>query len=84
MRWIKTDKHVYGAIYREHYKDLGVFGACTCPDGDMSLGCPNPYILTEWGFRGAEYPLIRSIQTKDYPNQEEYDIEYFISFIEEV
>ena len=80
-RWKKTDKHVYGAIYREHYKDLGVFSSCTAPDGDMSLGLANPYILTAWGFKDADEPLIQSIGRKDSREQKEYDYEYFIAVI---
>ncbi len=81
VRWIKTDKHVYGAIYREHYKVLKAFGSCTCPDGDPSLGKMNPYILTEWGLDGADEPMIKSVATKDSRDQKDYDYEYFIALI---
>lgn len=59
VRWVQTDKHVYGAIYREHQKDLGVFGAYSNPTGTCHLGHGYPEMLTEWGFKGADYPLIK-------------------------
>ena len=78
MSWKKTDKHVYGAIYREHHSDLSAFASCTCPDGDLRLGYINPYIMTAWGFNGADIPLIKSIATKKTHDQKEYDYEYYI------
>ena len=79
--WIKTTKEIYRAIYKEHINDLQVFGTCTLPDGDFRLGIPNPYIYTEWGFKGATKPIIRSIATKKHIGQKEYDYEYFIAYI---
>ena len=34
VRWIRTDEHVYGAIYREYYEKLRVFGLCTTLEGN--------------------------------------------------
>lgn len=79
IKWIKTDKHVYGTIYREHIKDLTVFGTCSAPEGNLELGLISPYMLTEWGFKKADEPLIKSIATKKNRHQEEYDYEYFIA-----
>lgn len=79
VKWIKTDKHVYGAIYREHYKQLKAFGTCTCPEGDPRLGKMNPYILTEWGFDGADDPIIKSIGEKETFEQKDYDYQYYIA-----
>lgn len=79
VKWVKTDKHVYSAIYTEHFKEMSVYGTCTAPDGDSSLGINNPYILTEWGFKTADEPIIRSIATKKDRHQKEYDYEFFIA-----
>ena len=79
MKWIPTNKHVYGAIYREHYEDFAVFGSMTAPEGDLSLGYPNPRIVTEWGFKDADEPIIRSAGTKNSLDQKEYDYEYWIA-----
>ncbi len=80
-RWIRTDKHVYGAIYREHHDKLRVFGSCSAPEGDMRLGITLPYMLTEWGFEGSDAPLIKSIATKDSMEQKDYDYKYYIALI---
>ena len=79
QRWEKTDKHVYHAIYREHHENMSVFASCTCPEGDLRLGYPNPYIVTEWGFSNANAPIIRSVATKKTHVQKEYDYEYWIA-----
>lgn len=81
--WKKTDKHVYGAIYREHHNDLQPFGTCSAPDGNMALGLPTPYMLTEWGFKDAAEPIIKSIGQKDSLEQRDYDYEYFIAVYQE-
>jgi hypothetical protein len=54
-----TDKHVYGAIFREHQKSFQVFGSFT--NMEPSHLSSQPEILTEWGFKGADYPLIKII-----------------------
>ena len=64
MEWrkIPTDKHVYGTIYREHHRDLIVFSTMTDLDGQFTS---RPTILTEWGFKGLDYPIIGSETTYD-------------------
>lgn len=80
--WKKTDKHVYGAIYREHYEELVPFATFTSPEGcELSS---NPEIMTEWGFKKSEVPLIKLIKTKKDRHQEEWDCEYFICIVEGV
>lgn len=63
VTWLPTDKHVYGAIYREHAEQLSVFGTRTEMEG--SEAHDGKYILTEWGFKDADAPLIRSINDND-------------------
>ena len=77
--WITTNQHVYHAIYREHYERLAVFASCTCPNGDSRLGHLRPYIMTAWGFEGADEPIIKSVARKKTFEQKEYDYEYFIA-----
>ena len=79
IKWIPTDKHVYIAIYREHYKGLVVFGSCSAPEGNPTLGLMNPYMLTEWGFKGSDEPIIKSIGKKESILQKDYKYEYFIA-----
>lgn len=58
MSWIKTDKHVYGAIYREHHKQLTTFSSFSNPH--PSHLSSQPQMITEWGFRDANRPLIKA------------------------
>lgn len=61
--WRATSAEIYRAIYREHREALVVFGTHTC-----MRGCEwhtERYILTEWGFKDADYPIIRSIGRGD-------------------
>ena len=83
ISWVPTDKHVYGAIYREHSEHLSVFASCTAPEGNPRLGITLPYMLTAWGFKDADAPLIRSIATKKSFEQEEYDYKYYIAVVKE-
>jgi len=80
MEWKKTDKHVYGTIYREYCNELKVFESCTAPEGDARLGLSKPYIETVWGFEGADDGIIKSIGRKENKEQKEYDYEYFIAY----
>ena len=81
--WIETDKHVYGTIYREHHEEFGVFGSFTDTEGCREGGNGKPQIYTEWGFKGADCPIIRSIGTKENREQKQYDYKYFIAVIGE-
>lgn len=81
VKWKSTDKHVYGAIYREHYKDLRTFATCTAPDGNPQLSITTPYVMTEWGFKGADEPIIRIESHKKNVKQKDYDNEYFLAVV---
>lgn len=78
-KWYPTDKHVYGAIYREHYEDFSVFESFSNPEpSDL---CSTPRMETAWGFKNADVPLIKLIQTKEIVDQKEWDCEYFIALV---
>lgn len=81
--WVKTAEEVFFAILLQHKNKMGVFGTCTCPDGDMRFGYANPYIMTEWGFEKSDFPLIKEIRTKKSLEQENWDFEYYLSFLRE-
>ena len=60
VEWVPTEHAVYAAIYAVHHNDLSVFGTHTCVDGcEFHYG--RGYMLTEWGFKDADAPLIRSV-----------------------
>lgn len=60
VRWVETTHEVYRAIYDEHHEAFGVFATCTDIDGSQ-FGGGQRYILTEWGFKGSEIPIIKSV-----------------------
>lgn len=55
VRWVKTTREVYDAIYSQHRNELRVHG--TISDSGGYTG--EPRIMTEWGLPGADYPLIK-------------------------
>ena len=66
--WIPTTDLVYRTIYGKHHAELCVHGSCTemddpeFPDSPGRFSDVLPYILTEWGFRNADAPLIKSVR----------------------
>ena len=60
---IPTDKHVYFTIYNEHAKDLAVFASFT--DTDRQYGA-RAKIMTVWGFKGKDFPIMKSEITYDH------------------
>ena len=53
--WISTSIEVYREIYAAHYNDLRVFESYT----EQYRQC------TAWGFKGADYPIIKSTNEHD-------------------
>ena len=64
VRWVYTDKHVFHAIYLQHSDEFSVFGTFSDPDGTSPIGCGMPRMMTEWGFKGADYPTIKHERTQ--------------------
>lgn len=56
VRWVKTTREVYDAIYGQHRNELRVHGTIS-DSGGYHGG--EPRIMTEWGLPGADYPLIK-------------------------
>lgn len=57
-KWIKTDKHVYGALWREHHAELGVYSSFSNPEpSELSS---QPQMETTWSFKNSNVPLMRS------------------------
>lgn len=63
--WIQTEHAVYAAIYAVHSRDFTVFATCSVGDGGDGVLHSTGYMLTEWGFKDADAPLIRSIAEGD-------------------
>ncbi len=62
--WKEIQRIVYLAIYLENEDDLQVFGVHTCHDGECEFH-NETHVYTEWGFKTADLPLIRSIRDGD-------------------
>jgi len=77
--WLETSAEVYAVIWAKHRSELSVHSSFTDVTGHghyVSSG--KPEILTEWGFKYSDAPLIKSVQTKENNRQKEWDIAYFI------
>ncbi len=75
IQWTKTTEEVYNAIQKAHSPRFKVFGSFTNMESNSRLG--NPKILTEWGFVGADHPLIRAVDTKD-SDESEWQCGYYL------
>jgi hypothetical protein len=65
VKWISTDKHVYFAI---HQADLTVFASFSNPSpSELQHECE---MLTEWCFKGCDYPLIKYSRRWSHLDQE--------------
>jgi hypothetical protein len=53
IKWVETVPEVYSAVYSAHFDQLTVFGSYTHCDEPVEM-------ITEWGFVGADYPLLKS------------------------
>ena len=79
--WIETSREVYAVIWARHQKDLAPFSSYTDSTGDGThFSNGKPEIMTEWGFRNSESPLIKIVQTKKDKDQKEWDSEFFIYY----
>ena len=64
VEWVPIEHSAYAAIWVCLNDQFTVFGTHTCMDGCEFHG-PDGHMLTEWGFKGANAPLIRSICNGD-------------------
>ena len=77
--WIETSAEVYYVIHAKHKKDLCVHASFSDPTGnglDFSSGMPE--MITEWGFKNSENPLVKIRQTKEKESDREWNNEFFI------
>ncbi len=57
VKWIRTTPEAYRAIYVSHRDQLQVFGSFTNCHNNSQFG--EHHIMTEWGFKDADAPLIK-------------------------
>ncbi len=73
--WIKTNPHVYRAISFEHRADLTVHGSFT--NTERSTLSERYEVLTEWGFKNSNRPLIKLHRIGELDAPRENDVEHF-------
>lgn len=56
VRWIETTREVYAAIYQQHIGQLQVCATISNPEDGWH---GERHMMTEWGFKGSDYPLIK-------------------------
>lgn len=77
--WKETSAEVYYVIHAKHKKDLCVHSSYTDSTGrgyEWSTGSPE--VMTEWGFKASEQPLVKIRQTKEHESDREWVSEFFI------
>ena len=79
--WKETSAEVYAVIWARHRKELSAFASFTDMSGqgyEFSTG--KPEVLTEWGFKDSESPILKIVQRKECESDKEWENEYFIYF----
>jgi len=59
MNWIEISSVAYGEIYNRYIDKFTVFGTFTNLENNSRFSAR---VLTEWGFKGAEEPLIKCVK----------------------
>ena len=76
--WIETSREVYSVIFARHDKELSPHASFTDQDGTFITSGGKPHMLTEWGFRGAIHPLIKTDSSKESRHDKEWNTKYYI------
>ena len=62
--WHEITEETYWQIFRELVAEFSVFATCTNLGAPIMPDLPK-MILTEWGFKGQDFPLIKSVVTEE-------------------
>lgn len=73
--WIATTRDLYAVIYAVHIDQFGVFGTISNPEDGWH---GERHMMTEWGFKTADYPLIKHEERGTPPVHR-----YFIAAVKE-
>ncbi len=57
--WFQIPNSVYFTIFNRYDAELTVFGCCTHTE---NCSLYDAKILTEWGFRWAKHPMLKSVR----------------------
>ena len=70
---ITTSAEVWAVIRARHSNDLGVFSTISEPDGDPFGNSCHCRMMTEYGFKDSDYPLIGAETTWQKHPVNEFD-----------
>jgi hypothetical protein len=79
--WVETTIEVYAVIMARHKKDFCVHSSFSDSTGNghhFSTG--HPEMITEWGFKDADNPLLKIEQRKENEEQKEWETTVFIHY----
>lgn len=78
--WTTTSAEVYAVIMAKHGKEMTVHSSYSDPTGNrnhFSTGMPE--MITEWGFKNADFPLIKIESKKEHEEIKEWNNTYYIA-----
>ena len=77
--WKETSAEVYYVIHAKHKKDLCVHSSFSDHTGDgFDFSSGRPEMITEWGFKNSDQPIVKIRQTKENKSDREWVSEFFI------
>ena len=77
--WKETSAEVNAVIFAKHKKDLGVHSSFSDPTGNgLEFSSGRPEMITEWGFKTSDQPIVKIRQTKENESDREWVYEFFI------
>ena len=80
--WVETSNEVYAVIFAKHRSQLVPHSSFTDMTGSgYHFSTGHPEVITEWGFKDAENPLLKIRQTKEKESDKDWNVEVFINSI---
>ena len=58
-KWKFIPKQIYSSIYAHFRENLTVMGTITDMEGTLPGSGGKVHLMTEWGFKDADYPLLK-------------------------
>lgn len=82
VRWIESNKYVLGVISMAHKDQMQVFATFSNPaPSELSM---HPEMMTEYGLRGADAPLIKYVTKWEYEKRDTTEVTtYWLAVVKE-
>jgi hypothetical protein len=74
--WKKTTPEVYRYLRHTHWEEMQPFATITNLEGNSWLG--ERHIMTEWGFKGADAPIVK---VDERGSIEKPEVTYWLAFV---